>query len=329
MFDTSAQSRTSRVCWISAALLGAALLAACNKQPVVPAPTQRPPGLAVDLNATAAALDAAVTQVANSQATLVAEARDLSATEAVQATRSAAALPAAAPGTQAQATGVAPTPTTAALSPVPTPAPTAAATPVPLATPAPEPTLTAHPTSSAACTSVHPALAPILEAARAAGMDPGCPVAAAASVQGAVQEYWANVQNPDPGTHLRSLLLWRGDTSEIYVLRGADTEARQGGFAVYTDRWQEGDPAVAPACAALPVPAGYQMPVRGFGRPWCNDGLASVVGWPNRQEVGAVLLAQPARNGVLLQVSAPDAGLGYLVALDYASGRVLTRVATP
>jgi hypothetical protein len=329
-------------------------MAACTAQPVVPAPTQPPPGPAVDLAATQAALNVASTQVAGAQATLTAQAQAqaAAATGTAQAAEVAAGattqaataqVGAATQAAQDQATSATQTAlmavasaqaaTATALASASAALATANGTATAPASTAPPlsrtPTRTPFPRSNVACVALDSGLAPIANMAAAQGLDLGCPTAPASPVQGAVQEYWANVKDPNPRAHLRSLMIWRGDTREIYVIQGADTNASKGALMVYADTYQDGSPDLQPACANMQAPGGYQMPVRGFGKVWCNNNLGAVVGWPNRNEVQARLLMQPTRNGVLLQVSAPDAGLGYLAALDYGLARAVTSMIQP
>jgi hypothetical protein len=197
----------------------------------------------------------------------------------------------------------------------------APATPTPTATPAP----TATPTSG--CAVVNGTLAPILTLAQSLGYDLGCATAPAASTNGALQEFWANVDDPNPHTHSRSLMIWRSDNKDIYVIVGQNTDASQGGLLAYTDFWTEGMPNIPDACVEFLAPQGYQAPIRGFGKLWCENHLWDSVGWPAQPEAAATVLVQPMQTGLLLKVSAPPSA--YLVALDYRAVWAVTTMTTP
>ncbi|MBC7228014.1 MAG: hypothetical protein H5T61_12425 [Thermoflexales bacterium] len=189
------------------------------------------------------------------------------------------------------------------------------ATPTP--TPSPTPSPTTPPPVGGCTVPTDPVFQPVLDRFRRLypTADIGCPTGPAFSVQGAVQEFWANVTDPNPNTHYRSLMIWRSDNRDIYVIDGEDTAASRGMFRAYTDTWDESQPEIYPKCARMQPPAGYQLPIRGFGKVWCTNGLWDPIGWPNQRELGNTLLVQPTATGLLLQV--PASGGSYLVVLDY------------
>ena len=200
------------------------------------------------------------------------------------------------------------------------------ATETPTPTEEPTATPTATPTEEG-CVAVNPALEPILDHAEGLGYDLGCPTNDAFETWGAIQEFWANVDNPNPHMHFRSLMIWREDNSDIYVIDGQDTDASEGLLMAYTDFWHEGLPEVPPDCAGMTVPTGYQLPIRGFGKIWCYNDLVGLVGWPVENEVGATLLVQPMQTGLLLRVPHPI--IGYLAALDYQAVYAVTMMIAP
>jgi hypothetical protein len=273
---------------------------------------------------------AAAASLAEANATVQAQAASLAATNAtVQA--QAVSLAAANATVQARASAVAAAPATiqalaGAAAVTPTVAPQVVGTPVPV------PTLTPGPTAAAAaCVPVDPALADVAGSAQTAGLSLGCTIAAPAPVSGngALQVFWTDPTNPDPAARRLSLMIWLGDSREVDVVQGQDHNASQGALMRYPDTWQPDDPPVSPACAAMVPLAGFVMPVRGFGKVWCADDLAAVVGWPNQQETAASLLLQPARDGLLMKVSAPDQGRGYAIALDYGLARAFAIPVAP
>jgi hypothetical protein len=189
----------------------------------------------------------------------------------------------------------------------------------------PEPVATTDPTCS---TPVDPALQAIVDHAEIMDYDMGCPTGPATSVYGAFQEYWANVEDLNPHTHFRSLMIWRSDIQEIYIIRGQDTNASEGMIYAYTDTWEEGQPEVHPDCASMTVPSGYLMPIRGFGKVWCYNGLEDEVGWPAEQEIGLSLLIQPMQSGLLIKVGSPSP-IGYLIAMHYQAVHAVTMMVAP
>ncbi len=205
-------------------------------------------------------------------------------------------------------------------TPTPTLIPTASPTPSPL----PSPTPTSILPVGGCAIPPDPAFQPVLDRFRNLypTADIGCPTGPAFSVQGAVQEFWANVTDPNPHTHYRSLMIWRSDTREIHVIDGEDTEASRGPFRVFADTWDESQPEIYPKCAGMEPPTGYQLPIRGFGKVWCTNGLWNPIGWPNQRELGNTLRVQPTANGLLLQV--PVSVGSYLVVLDSGAMRAVT-----
>ena len=199
-------------------------------------------------------------------------------------------------------------------------------TPTPTSTPTPTATLTVTPTVGP-CVDPDPDLEPILTHAESQGLDLGCPTEEAFAVYGALQEFWANVDNVNPHFHYRSLMIWRSDNKEIYVLGGEDTDASEGTLSEYTDFWEEGMPEVHPDCAGMTPPTGYQLPIRGFGKVWCEAELWDRVGWPSEHEEAATLLIQPTEFGLLIRVT--TATKGYLLALDYRAVRGVTMMVGP
>jgi hypothetical protein len=193
------------------------------------------------------------------------------------------------------------------------------------ATPTRTPTPTVTPTGG--CVAVDPALEPILDLAEAQGYDLGCPTAGAFETWAALQQFWANIDHVNPHMHFRSLMIWREDNAKIYVIDGTDTDASEGSLMIFTDTWDEGQPELPPACEDMTVPDGYQMPIRGFGKVWCNNDLVDLIGWPDVGEQGATFLVQPTENGLLMR--APVAPIGYLLALDLGSMHGVTSMISP
>ena len=84
---------------------------------------------------------------------------------------------------------------------------------------------------------------------------------------------------------------------------------------------------IAPACAAMTPPAGYQLPIRGFGKLWCDLALWGTVGWPAENEAGVTLLVQRTQRGRVLKTSV--SGRVFLIAINPTAGRAVTLISGP
>jgi hypothetical protein len=192
------------------------------------------------------------------------------------------------------------------------------------------PNPTPEPTSG--CVPIDSRLTSIDEHADLKGYDMGCATKAAFYVEknghrGALQEFWANVDDVNPHTHFRSLMIWRSDNREIYVIDGKNTDASEGTLLAYTDFWEDSQPVVHPDCAAMTVPSGYELPVRGFGKVWCENDLVDQIGWPADPEEAADILVQPTQVGLLMKVTTQYRG--YLIAMHYQAVYAVTKFTTP
>ncbi len=163
-----------------------------------------------------------------------------------------------------------------------------------------------------------PDFATLYAQAESAGLDLGCTTQDAGEIYAATQEFWANVGNPNPHMHYRSLMLWRSDTKQIYVITVSETGLDS--FSVYPDTWTEGLPEEPPACSGMTVPTGYIMPIRGFGKVWCEHHLYDSIGWPQEAEIGLNILIQPTERGILLRATVAS-GSVYEAALESATGK--------
>jgi len=161
----------------------------------------------------------------------------------------------------------------------------------------------------------------LLDQADVLGIDVGCPMGGAYTAYGAFQEYWANVDAVNPNLHFRSLMIWTTPykLGEIYLVQGSDTAASDAVIKASYDHWDESLPEIHPDCADLAVPNGYVMPVRGFGRLWCEEQLWETVGWPRSAERAVDLKVQRTENGQLMKISGPNI-YSYLVAWHYDDG---------
>jgi hypothetical protein len=87
----------------------------------------------------------------------------------------------------------------------------------------------------------------------------------------------------------RGLMLWRGDTEEIYVLYDSGQRVE-----VHVDRWDE-----EPVEFDAPPPSSdVQQPVRGFGYLWVNNAdIRTGLGWATAPEEAYRMTFQPSFDG--------------------------------
>ncbi len=136
----------------------------------------------------------------------------------------------------------------------------------------------------------------------------GLPTASAATAPGATQAFE------------RGRMIWRGDTSRIYVLCGGE----QAGPAVYDfpDTWDAGqDPGGGPA-----PPPGLFLPQRGFGKLWRDTpAVRDCLGYAlTAEETGYTLQAQPFKSrygdNLMVSVTTPEGHFIYVVYHNYLGG---------
>ena len=119
----------------------------------------------------------------------------------------------------------------------------------------------------------------------------GCPGDAALFSRGAEQ----------PFEH--GAMVWVEGRDGIYVL--CDDDVHSPRWTFYEDTWEEGEP----LCDTPPVPPGFFVPERGFGKLWCEEhDVSERLGWATAQEVGY--------DGALQRDSAPKYTTLYLRAAD-------------
>lgn len=124
---------------------------------------------------------------------------------------------------------------------------------------------------------------------------------------------WATVQTSLPmGAAVQpfehGLMIWRGDTGEIYVLYDDHT------WEVHVDDFQEGEPESDPA---LDAPRGLHQPIRGFGKLWrSHDEMRDKLGWARGKEQGFQGYVHPFEHGLLI-----SSGTGILILAEDAAGK--------
>jgi hypothetical protein len=131
----------------------------------------------------------------------------------------------------------------------------------------------------------------------------GSPLAPAASVPGATQEFQ------------RGRMFYRGDTRQIYALC-FESVIYNGKWSVFPDTWAEGQPE-----GGGPAPdSGYFLPRRGFGKVWReNPDLQRCLGYASAaEETALTLLVQPFARGLMLFEGIGPAGYGrtYVLSTD-------------
>ncbi|MDH4209496.1 MAG: hypothetical protein OEV76_11525, partial [Anaerolineae bacterium] len=198
--------------------------------------------------------------------------------------------------------------------PVPTPVP------APEASPAPIPRAT-----SIACPALDPvfqSVADRVESLRlSSGALPnvGCPTGPAQTVSSAWQIFLAQAPGSDASA-AAAYLIWRSDRRTVYVIPPADSTTGRSEAAVYEDTWSEGMPEIPPSCAGLTPPTGLQIPIRGFGKVWCEHGLYDDIGFAYGLEKGGDFLIQEAERG--LYISVPEVGS---FVIDIVNGLALSQ----
>ncbi len=193
----------------------------------------------------------------------------------------------------------------------------------PLATGAPSPAPISSPTP-AGCPSLDPtfqSIADRVESLRSDSADlpeVGCPTQAAQTSSGA----WQMFLREAPGSAFsgsEGYMLWRGDTRTIYVIPPGDPVSGLTEVMVYEDNWSEEMPEIPPSCAGLTPPMGLEMPVRGFGKVWCDNSLYDLIGFGLGSEKAVDLFVQEAERG--LYISLPEVGA---FVIDTINGRALS-----
>jgi hypothetical protein len=101
-------------------------------------------------------------------------------------------------------------------------------------------------------------------------------------------------------------MIWRSDSRKIYVVGQADSVTGRSQVLVYDDEWSEGMAEIPPSCAGLSPPSGLQIPIRGFGKVWCDHSLHTLIGFAYESEKGGDLLTQETERGLYLSI--PGAG---------------------
>ncbi len=184
----------------------------------------------------------------------------------------------------------------AAALPTVTPSPTVAPSPAPAPSPTPF-----------ACPGLDPAFLSIaarLESLRRDFTDlpnVGCPTGPAQTISGAWQAFL--LQAPaSSGPAPPSYMIWRSDSRTIYVVTPADSATGRSQVLVYDDDWSEGMAEIPPSCAGLSPPSGLQIPIRGFGKVWCDHSLHTLIGFGYESEKAADLLVQETERGLYLSV---------------------------
>ncbi len=200
--------------------------------------------------------------------------------------------------------------------------PTLTETPVPV-------TVTPTPEETACDIAYDPAFVATVDYASVLGFEIGCPQGSAYETYGAAQIFWANVDAVNPHQHYRTLMIWNRPykQGEIYYVTVSETSPVQPFHAAY-DTWEEDMPETPPACAGMTVPDGYIMPIRGFGKLWCEQSLWDTIGWPREPETGLNFLVQPTEGGRLMRFGDPLLNT-YAVAWDYDSNEALVQMNPP
>lgn len=133
-----------------------------------------------------------------------------------------------------------------------------------------------------------------------------------------MQVYWLDVSRSEEPQQYRSLVIQVTSSETIFVLTGKDANTYLAAVDRFEDTWDASMPEKPAACAALPPPEGYLLPVEGIGKIWCEQSLWLSIGWPKEAAQAAAVTIQPAWNGLLIE--AKTAMGAYLVAIDAHAG---------
>jgi hypothetical protein len=114
-------------------------------------------------------------------------------------------------------------------------------------------------------------------------------------------------------------MIWRSDERTVYVVQTRNGSPGISEAWVYQDTWSEGMPEIPSACAGLTPPDQLEIPVRGFGKIWCENSLHQSIGFGYGSEQGGNLLIQDTEGGLYLGL--PD---GPQFAIDVANGLALS-----
>lgn len=155
-----------------------------------------------------------------------------------------------------------------------------------------------------------------------------CPNGPVFTTSGAIQAFRYPLQPGSLGV-FTNYMIWRADTRTIYVVVMVDYHTGASGVSTYPDTWDESQPLIHPDCADMVAeqdvpPTGdpllrLQIPVRGFGKVWCEQGLWEAIGYGVGPERGVNLTIQDTPGGVF--ISAPSVGDGFLrFAIDTEHG---------
>jgi hypothetical protein len=120
--------------------------------------------------------------------------------------------------------------------------------------------------------------------------------------------------------NLPAHMIWRSDERTVYVIRKLDRFTGRSEAWIYSDTWTEGMPEIPVDCAGLTPPDQLEIPVRGFGKIWCDNALYEAIGFAHGSEQGGNLLIQATERGLYLGL--PD---GTRLAIDLADGLALSQ----
>lgn len=175
---------------------------------------------------------------------------------------------------------------------------------LPTATPSPAPILSRTPVGCPTLDPTFQSIADRVESLRPDFTDlpdVGCPTSPAQTVSGAWQVFLVHA----PGSTVSNLpgyMIWRSDSRTIYVVPQGDSLTVCSEALIYDDTWSEGMPEIPPTCGGLTPPTGLQIPIRGFGKLWCDNSLYDDIGFGYGSERGGDLLIQEAERGFYISL---------------------------
>lgn len=208
----------------------------------------------------------------------------------------------------------------------PSSTPTLAATATPASSPTPE------------CWPLDPQFAEIQERAESLG-DTDSSAPAVECLQGPAFTAFGAIQifrhpiTDETTTVLVNYMIWQEHTGIIYLIVKLDKETGLSELHLFPDTWDEDQPAVHPDCQDM-IPEQdenppedqskyLQIPIRGFGKVWCENQWWERIGFGLGWERGVEITVREGENGLYISVPPEGEGDPLIFILDTEKGSAL------
>ncbi|MBI2845473.1 MAG: hypothetical protein HYX86_02880 [Chloroflexi bacterium] len=159
-----------------------------------------------------------------------------------------------------------------------------------------------------------------------------CPQGRAITVFGAMQTFRHPIME-DTTDVLVNYMIWQEDIGIIYLVVKLDEETGLSEIYIYPDTWDEDQPAVHLDCQDMipeqdsPPPEDQskylQVPIRGFGKVWCENQLWERIGFGVGWERGVEMTIQQGENGFYISVPPEGESEPLIFVLDTEKGSAL------